>query len=219
MFSEKNIDNNSKFILAIHSTNEFFGFGYKDLENNTIKDNFSIKRLEKDLSKNLITTLAEFLNKKKFNSISRISISIGPANFNASRQIVVCARAISQQLKCSLDKYSSFRIMAKRIAIKNEILNNNQHFWIIKRLKTRGYIAGKYRINNLKNVSSNLYIEEVISPKLYKKFLKGEAYFEAEYDIKDELKQLLELSYRNHDKLIQNNWGDVFPLYPIEPVN
>ena len=171
MLPTQNIDN--KFILAIHSTNDFFGFGFKDLKNNTIKDNFSIKKLNKDLSKNLISNLAEFLNKKRFSSIARISISIGPANFNASRQIVVCARAISQQLNCSLDKYSSFRIMAKRIAVKNEILENNQHFWIIKRLKTRGYIAGQYRINNLNNLNSNLYIEEVISPKLYKNFVKG----------------------------------------------
>jgi len=218
MFPTQKIDSN-KFILAIHSTNDSFGFGYKDLINNNIKDNFSIKKLDKDLSKNLISALDEFLKKKQFESIARISISIGPANFNASRQIVVCARAISQQLNCSLDKYSSFEIMAKRIAIKNEILHNNQYFWIIKRLKNRGYIAGKYKINILKNVNSNLYIEEVISPKLYKQFYKEEAYFEAEYDIEDELKQLLELSNRNHEKLIQNHWENVLPIYPIEPVN
>ena len=218
MLQTQNIDNN-KFILAIHSTNDLFGFGYKDLNNNTTKDNFSIKKLDKDLSKNLISTLAEFLNKKQFESIARISISVGPANFNASRQIVVCARAISQQLNCSLDKYSSFKIMAKRIAIKNKILDNNQYFWIIKRLKNRGYIAGKYRINILNNANSDIYIEEIISPKLYKQFLKKEAYFEAEYDIEDELKQLLELSTRNHEKLIQNHWANVLPIYPIEPVN
>ena len=218
MLQTQNIDNN-KFILAIHSTNDLFGFGYKGLNNNTTKDNFSIKKLDKDLSKNLISTLAEFLNNKQFESIERISISIGPANFNASRQIVVCARAISQQLNCSLDKYSSFKIMAKRIAIKNKILDNNKYFWIIKRLKNRGYIAGKYRINILNNANSDIYIEEIISPKLYKQFLKKEAYFEAEYDIEDELKQLLELSSRNHKKLIQNHWANVLPIYPIEPVN
>jgi len=218
MLQTQNIDNN-KFILAIHSTNDLFGFGYKGLNNNTTKDNFSIKKLDKDLSKNLISTLAEFLNKKQFESIARISISVGPANFNASRQIVVCARAISQQLNCSLDKYSSFKIMAKRIAIKNAFLDNNQYFWIIKRLKNRGYIAGKYRINILNNANSDIYIEEIISPKLYKQFLKKEAYFEAEYDIEDELKQLLELSTRNHKKLIQNHWANVLPIYPIEPVN
>ncbi len=218
MLQTQNIDNN-KFILAIHSTNDLFGFGYKDLNNNTTNDNFSIKKLDKDLSKNLISTLDEFLNKKQFKSIERIAISVGPANFNASRQIVVCARAISQQLNCSLDKYSSFKIMAKRIAIKNAFLDNDQYFWIIKKLKNRGYIAGKYRINILNNANSDIYIEEIISPKLYEQFLKKEAYFEAEYDIKDELKQLLELSTRNHKKLIQNHWANVLPIYPIEPVN
>ena len=218
MLPTPNIDN-KKFILAIHSTNDFFGFGYKDLKNNNIKDNFSIKKLDKDLSKNLIITLANFLDKKRFESIARISISIGPANFNASRQIVVCARAMSQQLNCPLDKYSSFKIMAKRIAIKNKISDNKQNFWIIKKLKTRGYIAGKYRINNFNKVNSNLYIEEIISPKLFQSLIKKEVYFDAEYDIEDELKQLLELSADNHANLIKNHWANVLPIYPIEPVN
>jgi len=211
--------NNNKFILAIHSTNDYFGFGYKDLKNKNIKDNFSIKKLDKDLSKNLIKTLAKFLNKKRFDSIARISISIGPSNFNASRQIVVCARAMSQQLNCSLDQYSSFKIMAKRIATKNKILDNNKHFWIIKKLKHRGYIAGKYRISNLNNVNPNFNIDEIIRPQLYQKFLNREEYFEADYNIEDELKQLLELSTKNHENLIQNHWENVLPIYPIEPVN
>jgi len=218
MLPKQNIDNN-KFVLAIHSTNDFFGFGYKYLKNPTIKDNFSIKKLDEDISKNLIITLYDFLKKKRFDSIARISVSIGPANFNASRQIVVCARAISQQLNCSLDKYSSFKIMAKRIAIKNKILDYNKYFWIIKKLKTRGYIAGKYRINNLNKENKNFHIEEVISPKLYRKFIKKEACFEAEYDIKDDLKQLLEWSAMNHENLIQNHWTNVLPIYPIEAVN
>ena len=218
MLPTQNIDNN-KFILAIHSTNDYFGFGYRDLKNNNIKDNFSIKNLDRDLSKKLIISLSEFLNKNKIESIERISISIGPANFNASRQIVVCARAISQQLNCSLDKYSSFKIMAKRIAIKNHILDNDECFWIIKKLKRRGSIAGKYRINNLNLDNSNLHIEEVIPPKLYKKFITREAYFEAEYDIKNELKQLLELSANNYENLISNHWTNVLPIYPLEPVN
>ena len=109
--------------------------------------------------------------------------------------------------------------MAKRIAIKNEILEDNQNFWITKRLKTRGFIAGKYRINNLNKLNSNLHIEEVICPKLYKTFKVRELNFEAEYDIEDELKQLLESSARNHRNLIQNHWANVVPIYPIEPVN
>ena len=73
MLQTQNIDNN-KFILAIHSTNDLFGFGYKDLNNKITKDNFYIKKLDKDLSKNLISSLAEFLNKKQFESIARINL-------------------------------------------------------------------------------------------------------------------------------------------------
>ena len=109
--------------------------------------------------------------------------------------------------------------MAKRIAIKNKILDNNKHFWIIKKLKTRGFIAGKYRISNLNNVNYNFNAVEVIRPQLYQKFLNREEYFEADYNIKDELKELLELSAKNHENLIRSHWKNVLPLYPIEPVN
>ena len=218
MVLKENIDN-KKIILAIHSTDDSFGFGSKDLKNNHIKDKFSIKKLEKDLSKNLISSLAEFLNQTSIDSIERISISIGPSNFNASRQIVVCARTIAQQVNCSLDKYSSFKIMAKRIATKHKIFEDNTHFWIKKKLKRRGFIAGKYKVSNLKKINSNFDIQEVISPKLYKAFNKREEQFEPEYDIKDELKQLLELSTRNYKHLITNDWKNVLPIYPIEPVN
>ena len=217
MLSPKNI-NKKEFILAIHSTNDFFGFGYKDLKNNNDKNFISIKKLDRNLSNNLISNLADFLSQKQINSITRISISIGPANFNASRQIVVCARAISQQLNCSLDQYSSFYLMAKRIAIKNNIFDKNKYFWIVKNLKRRGYIAGKYKINHNK-MNSLLPIQEVISPTLYEKFNEREIQYEAEYDIKDELIQLLELSARNHDNLTPNHWANVLPLYPIEAVN
>ena len=71
----------------------------------------------------------------------------------------------------------------------------------------------------MNNANSDIYIEEIISPKLYKQFLKKEAYFEADYNIEDDLKQLLELSAKNHYNLIHSNWENVLPIYPIEPVN
>ena len=209
----------NKFILAIHSTNDYFGFAYKDLNLNNINDHFYIKKLDQDLSKNLINYLSEFLNQKQVQSIERISISIGPANFNASRQIIVCARAISQEIKCHLDSYSSFQLMAKRIISKNEIIQNNKPFWIVKQLKKRGYIAGKYKIQNHENYNSNLHIQEIIKPKLFKEFLNKDYQFEAEYDVKDELNELLKLSFMNYKNFINNNWENVLPIYPIDPVN
>ena len=214
---DKENDKN-KFILALHSTNDYFGFGYKDLRNN-YDDNFLIKPLDKDLSNNLVINLNDFLKEKQLHSIERISVSIGPANFNASRQIIVCARAIAQSINCSLDKFNSFQIMAKRIALKNNIFDNNQHFWIFRKLKTRGYIAGKYHILNEENNNSKFDIKEIVSPRLFKNLSEKENKFEAEDDIKLELEELLKLSLINHKHLIPNHWENVLPIYPIDPIN
>ena len=211
--------NKDKFILAIHCTYDYFGFAYKELSNKNAKNSFYIKKVDIDLTRNLITHLAEFLNKKKVKNIERITISIGPSNFNASRQIVVCARALAQQINCSLDKYSCFELMAKRIAIKQNIFKNNQKFWIFKKLKRRGYIAGKYCIRDNDYHNLNLQIDEMISPNLYKDLLNKQSLFEAEYDIKSELKELLDLSTINYKKFIINDWEKVFPIYPIDAVN
>tara|TARA_Y100000589_G_C27191587_1_gene645025 strand:+ start:1462 stop:2103 length:642 start_codon:yes stop_codon:yes gene_type:complete len=202
-------------ILAMHSTNDFFGFAFKELD--SLQEEFFIKRLEQDLSNNLVSDLNNFLS-QKLNSITRISISIGPSNFNASRQIVVCARAISQQMKCSLDNYSSFQIMAKRIAKQNKILKN-QAFWISKKLKLKGYLAGKYEIINEFKENPEIIAKELIRPKLFKDFQAKENQFNVNYDIKNDLKELLELSKRNHKNAIFNSWEHVLPLYPISPIN
>ena len=109
-------------ILVIHSTDNSFGFGYR--ENNTLKsDELFIKKFDNDLCNNLINDLYKFISKENLQKINKLSVSIGPANFNASRLIVVLARSISQQINSPLDSFSSFEIMAKRIASKNNISN------------------------------------------------------------------------------------------------
>ena len=130
-------ENNSKYILAIHSTNDSYGFAYKKIINDSIKAIFFTKKLNYDLSNNLIIDLDKFLSENSLENCERISVSIGPANFNASRLIVVLARTLAQQIQCSLDSFSSFYIMANRIAIENKISQENQSFWIFNKLKNR----------------------------------------------------------------------------------
>jgi len=121
-------------ILGIYSTDNSFGFGYR--KNNTLEsDELFIKKFDNDLCNNLINDLNKFISKENLQKINKLSVSIGPANFNASRLIVVLARTISQQINCPLDSFSSFEIMAKRIASKNNILTNKKSFWIYKKLK------------------------------------------------------------------------------------
>ena len=201
---EKDNLNSDKYILAIHSTNNFFGFAYRLINRDTQNEKFFIKKFNRDLSNNLIFDLGQFLSERSLHSIERISVSNGPANFNATRLIVVLARTISQQVKCPLDYYSCYRLMAKRIALKNDISNNNQPFWIMNKLRNRGFIAGKYELDLNLNKTFIYNIKEIIKPKLYQN-IKNK-YYEVDYDTKEDLRELLHLSQENHKNCISTDF-------------
>ena len=204
--------------LVIHSTDNSFGFGYR--KNNDLEsDELFIKKFDNDLCNNLINDLNKFISKENLQKINKLSVSIGPANFNASRLIVVLARTISQQINCPLDSFSSFEIMAKRIASANNIFSNKQPFWIYKKLKRKGFIAGKYKICHNKKSPSDLVIRETILPKVIKEFDSKELFIEANYDNKEDLKEFLDLSNKNVLNTNINSWQKVLPLYPMSPIN
>jgi len=204
--------------LVIHSTDNSFGFGYRKNEDLESEELF-IKKFDNDLCNNLINDLNKFISKENLQKINKLSVSIGPANFNASRLIVVLARTISQQINCPLDSFSSFEIMAKRIASKNNIFTNKQSFWIYKKLKRKGFIAGKYKICNNEQKNTDLVIREKVLPKVIKELDSKELFFEAFYDDKEDLKELLDLSNKKLLNYNSNSWKKVLPLYPISPIN
>jgi len=205
-------------ILVIHSTDNSFGFGYRK-NNNLESDELFIKKFDNDLCNNIIDDLNNFISKENLQKINKLSVSIGPANFNASRLIVDLARTISQQINCPLESFSSFEIMAKRIASKNNIFRNKKSFWIYKKLKRKGLIAGKYEICHKEKNSSNLTIRETVLPKVFKELESKELTFEANYDDKEDLKELLKLANKNLLNSNLDSWRKVFPLYPISPIN
>ena len=204
-------------ILVIHSTDNSFGFGYRK-NNNIESDELFIKKFDNDLCNNLINDFNQFISKENLQQINKISVSIGPANFNASRLIVVLARTISQQINCPLDSFSSFEIMARRIASKNNIFTNKKSFWIYKKLKRKGFIAGKYEICHNEKNSSDLFIQETVLPKVVRELESKEVSFEATYNDKEDLKELLDLSNNNLLNTNLDSWRKVVPLYPISPI-
>ena len=204
-------------VLVIHSTDNSFGFGYRK-NNNLESDELFIKKFDNDMCNNLINDLNKFISKENLQKINKLSVSIGPANFNASRLVVVLARTISQQINCPLDSFSSFEIMARRIASKNNILTNKQSFWIYKKLKRKGFIVGKYEICHNEN-PSDLVIRETVLPKVVKELESQELFFEAIYDDIEDLKELLDLSNKNLLNSNIDSWKKVLPLYPISPIN
>ncbi len=204
--------------LVIHSTDNSFGFGYRK-NNNIDSDKFFIKQFDNDLCNNLIVEFNKFISKENLQKVKKISVSIGPANFNASRLIVVLARTISQQINCPLDSFSAFQIMAKRIASKNNVNTNRKSFWIYKRLKRKGFIAGKYEICNNEGNNANLIIRETVLPKVIKELESKELFFEADYKDEEDLIELLDLSNKNLLNANVDSWQKVLPLYPISPIN
>ena len=204
--------------LVIHSTDNSFGFGYR--KNNTLEsDELFVKKFDNDLCNNLINDLNKFISKENLQKIKKLSVSIGPANFNASRLVVVLARTISQQINCPLDSFTAFEIMAKRIASKNNIFKNKKSFWIYKKLKRKGLIAGKYEICHNEKNPSDLVIRETVLPKVVKEVEIQELSFEATYDDKEDLKELLDLSNKNLLNSNVESWRKVLPLYLISPIN
>ena len=205
-------------LLAIHSTDNSFGFGYRE-NNDEESDELFMKKFDNDLCNNLIVEFKKFISQENLQKVNKISVSTGPANFNASRLIVVLARTISQQINCPLDSFSSFAIMAKRIASKNNFFTNKQSFWIYKKLKRKGFIAGKYEIFCNEEKKGELIIRETVLPKIVKEFIGKDIFFEANYSDKEDLVELLDLSNKNLLNANINSWKKVLPLYPISPIN
>ena len=204
--------------LVIHSTDNSFCFGYRK-SNEIESDELFFKQFDNDLCNNLVVEFNKFISKENLKKVNKISVSIGPANFNASRLIVVLARTISQQINCPLDSFSSFEIMAKRIASKNNIFINKKSFWIYKKLKRKGVIAGKYEICHNEKNPSDLVIRETVLPKVIKELDSKELFFEAIFNTKEDLKELLDLSNKNLLNSNVDSWKKVLPLYPISPIN
>ena len=206
------------FTLVIHSTDNSFGFGFRK-NNNLESDELFIKGFDKDLCNNLIVEFNRFISKENLQKVNKISVSIGPANFNASRLVDVFAITISQQINCHLESFTSFKIMAKRIASENNIFTNKQSFWIYKKLKRKGFIAGKYEICYAGTDNSDLIIVERVLPKVIKELKSNELFFEANYRDDEDLTELLNLSNENLLNVNVNSWQEVVPLYPISPTN
>ena len=204
--------------LVIHSTDNSFGFGYRK-NNNIDSDKLFIKQFDNDLCNNLIVEFNQFISNENLQKVNKISVSIGPANFNASRLIVVLARTISQQINCPLDSFSSYQIMAKRIASKNNIFTNKKSFWIYKKLKRKGFIAGKYEICNNVGENADLFIRETVLPKVISELQSKELFFEANHEDEEDLIELLNLSNKNLLNANVDSWQKVLPLYPISPTS
>jgi len=101
----------------------------------------------------------------------------------------------------------------------NNIFKNKKSFWIYKKLKRKGLIAGKYEIFHKGKNSLDLVVRETVLPKVVKELNSTELTFEANYDDKEDLKELLDLANKNLLNSNVDSWRQVLPLYHIYQIN
>ena len=65
----------------------------------------------------------------------------------------------------------------------------------------------------------DLVIRETVLPKVIKELDSKELFFEAIFDDKEDLKELLDLSNKSLLNSNLDSWRKVLPLYPISPIN
>ena len=208
----------SQYLLALHSCSETFGIAIKNINNSETNIQSKTFKLGRSLSNKLFTCIETILPKEYWKQIARISVSTGPGSFTTTRLTISMARAMSQQIGCSLDSISSFHLMASRLHKTLEKKDIYEPFWIKNVLQRRGIVAGQYKIDRLERNSNSENFIEIIPPKLFKNNVCLSPSVDAIDNVKEDILKLLDLSYLSHLSAVNNSWEKVLPIYPTSPV-
>ncbi len=218
--SLKNFHNSkSKYLLALHSSSEYFGIAVKDTEDpaKTIKSEvFNIGRL---LSNKLFSCIETILPKKYWKQIIRIAVAKGPGSFTSTRLTIAMARTIAQQIDCSLDSLSSFHLMAPRLykdLDQNQIL---KPFWIKDVLPRRGILAGKYQLVKIHPQTHFHEFSEIISPQLVNNEKLINPSIKASNNMENDIVSLINFSQFCQNSKVHSNWRKILPIYPTSPID
>jgi len=212
-------DPNSKYLLALHGSTETLGVGILDLANPKESKRSATFTLGRKLSNQLFDCVEKVLTRSAWKQIDRLAVATGPGGFTGTRVTIAMARIIAQQLKCSLDGFSSFELMASRLAVNLEPNKREEPFWIKDNLKRRGTVAGQYKLQKSNLAFPKPEITELTRPHLITKNEKIYPAINASNDIESDIIELLELSYLKKLKGIKNRWETVLPIYPTSPID
>ena len=212
------LKNESKYLLALHSSSGKLGVGMLDLTDMNQTIHTSLFETGKELSNNLFNCVQEVLPYKSWKKIVRVAVATGPGGFTGTRLTISMARTISQQLKCPLDGTSSFALMAHRLAKKHNLTEKNNLFWVTQFARRRGIIAGQYKIIRSNQEGLKIEIMELKKPHLTTNTFFNEPTFSADEDVQQDIIKLIETSNTYHQNNTKSSWSNILPIYPTSPV-
>jgi len=204
-------------LLALHSSSETFALAVQALTDDHPAQVASFP-LGRRLSNELLACVEELLPADQWPRIGRLVVATGPGGFTGTRLTVVFARTLAQQLAIPLHGYSSFLLMAHRLAAPGQVMAEVPRFWLTQELPRRGVVAGCYGPAAPGGLGE---LAELEPPRLFRAGdgLPAEPRQPAVVDPEADALQLLQLGQRAAAAQLPGPWQPVLPLYPTSPVD
>jgi tRNA threonylcarbamoyl adenosine modification protein YeaZ len=221
----------SPLLLALHSSSETLAVGLQELaaaDRDSATDPpppaLASFPLGRSLSNALLPCLEQLLPADQWPRLARLVVATGPGGFTGTRLTVVLARTLAQQLGIPLHGYSSFLLMARRLAAEAGPMADQSLFWLHQELPRRGTVAGAYG----PDAGALGGIAERVVPRLFRvgeplpwqrpEAVAAPAALPAVVEPEADAAELLTLGRLAHAAGLEGPWQPVLPLYPTSPV-
>ncbi len=172
--------------------------------------------LGRRLSNALLPCVEQLLPAQQWPRIGRLVVATGPGGFTGTRLTLVLARTLAQQLAIPLHGFSSFLLIARRLAAPGGALAGAGRFWLTQELPRRGLVAGCYG----PDAGAFGGVAEIAAPRLYRpaEVLPAGPRAPALVEPEADAAQLLALGQLAAAQRLAGPWQPVLPLYPTSPV-
>ena len=204
-------------LLALHSSSDTLAVGLQPLGAGVDSARLASFPLGRALSNELLPCVEQLLPAARWRELGGLVVATGPGGFTGTRLTVVLARTLAQQLQIPLHGFSSFLLMARRLAAPGAELEAVPRFWLTQELPRRGTVAGCYG----PDPQALGGIAELESPRLFRTgetLPLQEPALPALVDPEADALQLLELGQLALAAASPGPWQPVLPLYPTSPV-
>lgn len=202
----------SRWLLALHSSTPTLGVAALDLDAPETSRRVLTRPAGRELTNGLLGVVQELLPADQWPSIVRLAVAKGPGGFTGTRLTVVMARTLAQQLGCPLDGWSSFALMAPRLAQSASLAPVEGPFWIVQTLPRRGQVGGQYQLHPEGRV------DELQEPHLLPDGPSPSPALTMAENVDADVGRLLDLCLEAYRANASAPWQSVLPIYPTSPV-
>ena len=211
----------ASLLLALHSSSETLAVAVQPLGIAQERVQSACFPLGRALSNELLPCLEQVLPAERWSEVGRLVVATGPGGFTGTRLTVVLARTLAQQLQVPLHGFSSFLLIARRLARPGGPMQGQPRFWLTQELPRRGTVAGCYG----PDPDSFGGLAELEVPRLFRAAEAwpgaaggAEPSHGADVDAGADALELLQLGQLAQAQGLSGPWQPVLPIYPTSPV-